>query len=309
MPNDRDPLDFDDETLDCLTGYEREARADIIEWRSADDDVLSSAVEAVQSSVGSAFTKITPEDVRMTLETAIEGGLGMVQDGARFTFRVGSVLEAAQSEGLRADQVTDLRGEALEDLNRLAQSYHTPNKYLAALEGRVCGLGGPGTAAADLPLLFGIACRAVQQVGTCYGFNMDAPDVRPVVLSVFNVGAGASSAAKARFLLDLHVAAEAFAKRWTYQKVAERTVSGGAAQALKQMTRRLPQKIARKVTKQKLAQALPVLGAAVGATFNYAFLNKTLTAARRAFQTLYLTGKYGPGSPPDAGAALLPKAS
>jgi uncharacterized protein (DUF697 family) len=191
----------------------------------------------------------------------------------------------------------------------VAKSYHAPNKYLAALEGGVCGLGGPGAAAADLPLLFSIACRAIQQVGTCYGFNMDDPDVQPVVLSVFNVGAGASSAAKARFLLDLHVAAEAFAKRWTYQKVAEQTVTGGAAQALKQMTRRLPQKIAHKVTKQKLAQALPVLGAAVGASFNYAFLKRTLTAARRAFQALYLSGKYEPDSPPDTGATPLPEAS
>jgi hypothetical protein len=43
MANDRDPLDFDDETLGQLTDYEREARANIIEWRSADDDALSSA--------------------------------------------------------------------------------------------------------------------------------------------------------------------------------------------------------------------------------------------------------------------------
>lgn len=309
MANDPDPLDFDDETLAQLTDHEREARDNIVEWRSTGDGALASAVEALQSSVGTALTRITPEDVRTTVATAVEGGLGMVQDGARFTFRVDSVLETARSEGLSADRVADLQGAALKDLDRVARSYHAPNKYLAALEGGACGLGGPGAAAADLPLLFGIACRGVQQVGTCYGFDMDDPDVRPIVLSVFNVGAGASGAAKARFLIDLHVAAEAFAKRWTYRKVAERTVSGGAAQALKQMTRRLPQKIARKVTKQKLAQALPVVGAAVGATFNYAFLDRTLTAARRAFQALYLSGKYGPGSPPDAGAAPLPKAA
>jgi len=38
------------------------------------------------------------------------------------------------------------------------------------------------------------------------------------------------------------------ARRWTYQKVATRTGTGAVAQTLKQMTRRLPKRIAHKIT-------------------------------------------------------------
>jgi hypothetical protein len=117
----------------------------------------------------------------------------------------------------------------------------------------------------------------------------------PAVLGIFNVGAGASSAAKARLLVDIHVAAQAFAKRWTYQKVAERTATGTGRPHLEAPSASPAQQIARKVTKQKLAQALPVVGAAVGDAFNYRFVSHTLTAARMVFRSLYLRRKYGDG--------------
>jgi hypothetical protein len=296
--HENDPLDFDDETLGALTSHEREARSEVLEWRDSGGGPLQSALSAVQDKAGSALQWATPRVAQETVRDAIEGGLEMVQDASRLTFRASSVLKEAQKDDIEADEVSDLADAPLSALDALSARYHMPNKLLAAGEGGVCGAGGVGAAAADLPLLFGVAFRGVQQVGTCYGFDMDDPDVRPAVLGIFNVGAGAGSAAKARFLVDIHVAAEAFAKRWTYQQVAERTATGTAAQTLKRMTRRLPQRIAHKVTKQKLAQALPLIGAAVGGTFNYQFVGRTLTAARMAFRSLYLRRKYGRGPAP-----------
>lgn len=294
---DADPLDFDDETLGALTPHERTARSEVRAWRRDDGGALQAALRAVQDKAGSALQWATPTVAQETVRNAIEGGLEMVQDASRFTFRTSSVLKKARKEQIDANEVSDLADVSLSALDALSARYHMPNKLLAAGEGGVCGAGGIGAAAADLPLLLGVAFRGVQQVGTCYGFDMEDPDVRPAVLGIFNVGAGASSAAKARFLVDIHVAAEAFAKRWTYQQVAERTATGTAAQTLKRMTRRLPQRIAHKVTKQKLAQALPLIGAAVGGTFNYRFVSRTLTAARMTFRSLYLTRKYRDDGP------------
>jgi len=222
----------------------------------------------------------------------------MLRDGSRLTIRREALLEEAQSRGLPGDTVVDLADAPLEDLDNLASTCFRANKALAAVEGGACGFGGPESTAADLPLLFGLSCRAIQQVGTCYGFDMDDPDTTPVVLNTLNVGAGASSSAKAAFLLDLHVVAEAFAKRWTYKKVATRTFTGTGTQLLKQTTRRLPKKIAHKVTKAKLAQSLPLVGVVVGAGFNYWFLQGVLQSARMGFRTLYLSRKYGG---PDSG--------
>jgi len=294
-----DPLDFEDDTMEALTLHEHTAREEILEWRGKEAGPLQSVLSALQEKTGAAVKWATPPVARDTVQSAIQGGLEMMQDASRWTFRTSKVLQKAREEGLEAGQVADLAEAPLSALDKISKSYHAPNKLLAAGEGGVCGAGGAGAAAADLPLLFGITFRGVQQVGTCYGFDMTDPDVKPAVLGLFNLGAGASSAAKARTLVDLHVAAEAFAKRWTYQKVAERTATGTAAKTLKQMTQRLPKRIAHKVTKQKIAQSLPIVGAAIGAGFNYQFVSNTLRAARMAFRTLYLSRKYrgGPDAP------------
>jgi len=300
---DTDPLDFNADTLDALTSHERTARSEVLDWRSTDETGLLSVLNTLQEQAGTALNWVTPPVAQQTVRQALDGGLEMVQDASRFTFRTTAVLKKARSEGLEAEHVEDLADAPLSALDRISKTYHLPNKLLAAGEGSACGAAGIGGAAADLPLLFGVAFRGVQQVGTCYGFDMEDPDVRPAVLGIFNLGAGASSAAKARVLVDLHVAAEAFAKQWTYQKVAKQTATGTVAQTLKQMTRRLPRRIARKITKQKLAQALPAVGAAVGGAFNYRFVSRTLTAARMAFRSLYLTRKYRNDGP---SAAALP---
>lgn len=296
MSNDNDPLDFDDETLRVLTPYERRVRREILDWRSTDASRVQKILDALSTPAEWTLKRLSTAAARDTVTEALRGGLEMVQDGSRRTFRVRSVLANARSHGVSAETVADLRTADLERLDELARTHERPNKWLAAVEGGTCGLGGVGATLADLPLLFGIALRAVQQIGTCYGFDVEDPDVRPVALSVFNVGAGASSSAKAALLADVHVAAEAFARKWTYEKVARRTTTGAAAQALKRMTRRLPQKIARKVTKQKLVQTLPLVGAAIGAGFNYAFLSTTARAARMTFRSLFLTRRYGPAS-------------
>lgn len=154
-------------------------------------------------------------------------------------------------------------------------------------------MGGAILIPADVPVLFGLALRAIQQIGTAYGFDMRDPAMRPVVLGVLSASSAASSAAKANVLLDMKVAAAAFATKTTYDKVARISATGAAAKALKKATTHLPKKIALNVTKRKLAQTIPYLGAAVGAGFNYWFLSSTAEAAYMVFRELHLQEKYG----------------
>lgn len=161
-----DPLDFDNGTMEALTPHEHTARDEILEWRGEEAGPLRSVLNALQEKAGTAKWA-TPPVAQRTVRSAIEGGLEMVQDASRWTFRTSAVLKKARAEGLEVDQVTDLAAAPLSDLDALSKSYHMPNKLLAAGEGGACGAGGLGAAAADLPLLFGVAFRGVQQVGTC----------------------------------------------------------------------------------------------------------------------------------------------
>jgi hypothetical protein len=153
-------------------------------------------------------------------------------------------------------------------------------------------MGGSALIAVDVPALFMVSFRGIQQIGASYGFDMQDPAMFPVIMRVFSAGSAVSTPAKTAALLDLHVAAAAFSKNWTYAKVADRTATGAAAIALKEATRHLPKEIANRITKRKLAQTIPVVGAAIGAGFNYWFVSTTLHSAYMSFRYMYLARKY-----------------
>ena len=50
--------------------------------------------------------------------------------------------------------------------------------------------------AADIPLLFGINLRLIQQIGAAYGFDVSGPEFGPLVLSIFNVASSGSKESK-----------------------------------------------------------------------------------------------------------------
>lgn len=54
----------------------------------------------------------------------------------------------------------------------------------------------------------------------------------------------------------------------------------------------MPQEIAKSITKKKLAQMIPFVGAAVGAGFNYWFIGQTSRTAYMLFREMYLVRKY-----------------
>lgn len=274
-----------------LTAYEREVLSEIELWRDEKDGMLTRSLNLAGLPVGWIYKKV-PDAGRRTVEHAVMGAMEILRDGSRWTYPDSGIVKEARKLGIEISDYRDLCDQDMKKLDRIARSYFGSNKVIAALEGAGCGLGGVALIAADIPVLFGVSFRAVQQIGSCYGFDMEDPDMTPVVMSVYNAGATAESAAKTAALMDMRVAATALARNWTYQKAAERTYTGVIAQLLKERTKHLPRDIANNVTKRKLAQAIPIVGAVVGAGFNYWFMSNTTRAAHMIFRDMYLTRKY-----------------
>ncbi len=191
--------------------YERRVRDEIDTWQDEKDGVLTKALNVTGLPIGWAYERI-PDAGRRTVEQAVLGFMEMLRDASRWTYPDKGIVEEARKVGIEVDDYRDLADHDLEKLDQIARSYFGSNKIVAALEGGGCGLGGMALIAADIPLLFGLSFRAVQQIGSCYGFDMEDPEMTPVVMSVFNVGSTASSTAKAAALVDMRVAAVAFGR-------------------------------------------------------------------------------------------------
>ena len=158
------------------TAYEYEAHRQILAWREKREDTFSKGLSIAASPIVWA-TSLLPARLTDPIMKAIEGATMALKDGARHTYSPERILSQARRGGLPVASLEDLKKQKLEELDKLARSYFDENKLLAAIEGAGTGFGGIALIAADIPAVFGIALRSIQQIGTCYGFDMKDPEM------------------------------------------------------------------------------------------------------------------------------------
>jgi len=266
-----------------LTAYEKDVQREIDKWQRADASLLMQAFNLVMKPVDWVVERTVPPEVVDQAGAAVEQFLSVLNDASEWTYDSSDVLNAARKRGLDVEKVADLRDQPLEELDAIAKGYVTENAILAAVEGGGTGLGGAFLIAADIPLLFTINLRVIQQIGAAYGFSMQGPAYRPLVLSIFNVAASDDTQARHLALREITVAASAFANDLEYR--------GRVSGTFNSQNRHLPREIAKNLVGRKVLQAIPIAGAAVGAGINYWFTSEAATAAFMLFRALYLERK------------------
>ncbi len=99
--------------------------------------------------------------------------------------------------------IPGLAEKELKSLAMLARESFTGKRILAALQGAGCGAGGPVLIIDDIPALFAMGLRKVQQIGSSYGFDMRSPYMTPVIMGIYNACPGIPVAAKSLLLADI----------------------------------------------------------------------------------------------------------
>jgi uncharacterized protein (DUF697 family) len=266
-----------------LSDSEKAIRRDVEAWQHADASVLTQAMNWAMSPIDWAVERVAPPAVIDRVTDNIHQFLSALNDASEWTYESNDILAVAQKQGLPVDTVTDLRSQPIDDLDALARSRFRQNTLLAALEGGGTGLGGAVLIAADVPLLFTINLRLIQQIGASYGFPMRGPRFRPLVLSIFNIAASGGREARNEALREVSVAAAAFANNLEYK--------GRISGTFRDQNRHLPREIAKALVGRKIGQTIPLAGAAIGAGVNYWFTQETAEAAFMCFRAMYLDWK------------------
>ncbi|MBN2159988.1 MAG: EcsC family protein [Spirochaetes bacterium] len=273
------------------TPYEAEVLREIGEWEESKPGIIAMAVDAVGTPISMMIDK-APGSVIHVTGRAVLGFMEMLRDISYWTYSEKDLIKEAGKAGIRINAISELAGQDLLLLDRIARRYFSSNKLIAALEGAGCGLGGLALIAADIPALFAIAFRSIQQIGASYGFDMKDPDMLPIIMSVFHAGSGISVAAKSSLLADMSRAAPVLAGKAVYGKIAGRTKTALIVDMFQQYLRNLPAHLAENLSKRKLGQAIPVIGAVVSAGFNYWFMSNVVLSAYMIFRKLHIERKY-----------------
>lgn len=219
--------------------------------------------------------------------------------------RLDQVVQAALGTALSVAVSTlparpTVEGSGPDDINTVGASTSFWHKVSVALTGTTGGLFGLGALAAELPITTTIMFRSIASIAREFGEDLSDPEIRLQCLAVFYLG-GPNKALES---MDSTYLASRFGLQESFAHAA-RVVAGvtaeelsvmiekGTAPAIVNFLSRIAAQFKITVSQKVLAQAIPVLGAATGATINVAFMDHFNRVARFHFGIRSLERKYG----------------
>lgn len=280
---------FDDE-------YEAAAWRAIQEWEKRGNSSMGSALRLV----GKPAEFVTNALFRLPVA---ERGAERLSEGMQEAVR--RLGHSVSSEKVR-NAVSELNGVPVSSLDGLrsvslhhldAAAKGLDRKYIAlgsatgGASGALASIPGVGTPlalgalAADVLSSTTSLLGAVAQYGTHYGRDVTTPEESHFAVGLLSLGAVARDAQSRQALLtELHSVSLLLARGATWAELSKHA----SVNALQATFERLgPQ-----LTKRKLAQTLPLVGAVVGGTAGAALADATCQAAILQYRRRYLLDKY-----------------
>lgn len=261
-----------------LDDYEREQLLAILAWRSESPSIVSQALVRLLSPAVFVVDKMVPL-------AAMEG---IIESARWAALKLTDTRDILRQAGV--ERVEALQEAELQKCDALASSVHKWAMGIGAGEGAATGAAGLAGVAVDIPAALTLAFRTIYKTGLCYGY---APEQ---VTAQFADGILAASGAnsmqeKLAALVSLQAIRSAIHQQsWKTlaHKASQHAFSREGAIVA---ARALAKQLGINLTKRKALQAIPVMGALVGASVNAWYMRDVSWAARRAFQERWLADR------------------
>lgn len=221
--------------------------------------------------------RAVPEALKERISQALYQVLLQVREHSRDTVRRQALYDKISAAvGLDVSDPHNLARQGLPALDKAAYQVLSAHRQLAVVQGGVTGAAGLPGLVADIPSLYFLVFRCVEEIACCYGFPADSEEERDHMLKVVDVGHYLESGNKRKGMLELE-SMDDMLRRGAPVKDLERTV---VAKGLQQLSRQLSSRL----VQRKLAQTLAVVGAVIGAGVNAALVSDVGTTAIHAYR-------------------------
>ncbi len=267
--------------------YERDALAQIARWRRPPRKLLGKVSRAVglPFDVASELVARAP-GVGWVIERSTLGIIHLGNDVAQWSVRPAAIHRDFQKRGhshVRASE--DVRELDLSAVDRAIGFLSVKYKGLALAEGAASGALGFAGIAPDILALVTLNLRAIGEYATYCGFDVSTQHERLFALNVLGLATSPADSTKAAVMAQLARIAQELAQ----QRAWEHLQKHGFVRLLQHFAHSLGIEL----TKRKLAQSLPVAGAAIGGGFNAYYTHKVCEAAYFLYRERFLAAKYG----------------
>ena len=273
----------------ALLEYDDRAIREIHAWKNPEIGWFGQAMKLVNwplDKAGDLF--LATPGLGDVVRRSIQGMTSVCNDLAQWTVRPESICEEFRKAGhLEVRKPADVINLPLEQVDRVVSWLDAKYKGIALVEGAGTGFVGLFGIPPDVVALISLNLRAVGEYATYYGFDVSSQEERLFILNVLGLASSPTDASKCLAMAQLVRIAQDVAMKRTWKELEQHTF----VQVIQQISKALGIRL----TKAKLAQVLPVAGAAIGGGFNAYFTAKVCDAARYLYRERFLAEKYGPG--------------
>lgn len=269
-----------------LLPYEKKTLDEIKHWKHPEEDgffgKLVKVVNAPINKAGEVVLNIP--GIGDVIKTVVSGITSLCNDAAQFTVRQDAIIEEFKKQGCNVNCIADIQKLELEKIDEVVGYLAAKYKGIAAAEGAATGaLGLPGIAP-DLISIISLNLRAIGEYCCYYGFNNDLQEERLFAMNVLSYASSAGDAKKGTIMASLVKISRDVAAKKSWKKLEEH--------AMVVVIKKIAESLGVRLTKAKLAQIIPVAGAAVGGGFNAYFTAKVCETASFMYRERFLANKY-----------------
>lgn len=272
--------------LNRLSPYERQSIKQIRAWKSpktTSSGQLTKVLNWPFSKTGDLV--VNAPVVGDAIRKAVGGTVSVCNDLAQWTVRPNKIYGKFRDTGFEVHNSDDLISLDLKDIDKVVGFLDGKYKALAGIEGATTGATGAIGLIVDVPTLVALNLRAIGEYATYYGFDVSQQQERLYALNVLGLASSPEDGSKQVLMSELVKVAKDVALRKTWRTLEEHTFV--------RIVRRIARTLGMRLTKAKLAQLVPIVGAAVGLGFNAYFTAKVCESSHQLYRERYLASKYG----------------
>ena len=270
-----------------MSSYETHALKEIHAWKSPQIGWFGQAMKVINQPIDKAGDLLLASPgVGPAIKKAIEGLVSVANDAAQWSVRPEAIFEEFRKAGhATVHGHEDITHLGLEEIDKTVGWLGAKYKGIALVEGAGAGFAGVAGLAVDIPTLITLNLRAIGEYAAYYGFDTTTQAERLFAFNVLALASSPTDSSKAVAMAQLIKIAQDVAKKATWKELE------------KSLYVKIIQEIAKslgiRLTKAKLAQSIPAIGAAVGGGFNAYFTMKVCDSAYFLYRERFLLQKYG----------------
>ena len=273
--------------MNNMSEYEKRAIEEIHLWKTPKLSWFEKAMKAISWPLDKAGDLAMDAPViGWVIEKSVGGIVSVTNDLAQWSVRPDAIYEGFRDRGHKGVRKSkDILTLNLEAVDKVIGWLGAKYKGIATVEGAVTGTVGLPGIPPDIIALVTLNLRAIGEYATYCGFDVSSQHERLFAMNVLGLASSPNDAAKGVAMAQLVKIAKEVAKKKAWKDLEKHSFV--------KIIQHIAKALGIRLTKAKLAQVIPKLGAVVGGGFNAYYTAKVCDAAYNLYRERFLAEKYG----------------